>query len=107
MKITAAPTRLRWTVSAIALLAVLTLLLWLWLDTDAFLTRSHHLNSLPWGWWRGAAYTSLLLIWPRLVAALTGRGRVQVPRRPLLLVILLYEILLVRNPLALLLHGWS
>ena len=106
MRLTVAPVRLRWTFSAIALFAVL-ILLWLWLDTDTFLTRSHHLNSLPWGWWRGAAYSGLLLIWPRLVAALTDRGRVQVSRRPLLLVIVLYEILLVRNPLVLLLHGWS
>ena len=62
-------------------------------------------NQLSWGWWRGFGYGVLLLSWPRLVRLVinyrqsTCRGQ-SVSRRPLIILIVLYELLLVQNPLA-------
>ncbi len=62
-------------------------------------------SQLPWGWWRGVGYGVLLLSWPRLVRLVTNyrqstcRGQ-SVSRRPLIILIVLYELLLVQNPLA-------
>ncbi|MEE8058256.1 MAG: hypothetical protein V3T17_10535 [Pseudomonadales bacterium] len=68
-----------------------------------FLTDSL-IHALPWGWWRGWAYLALVAFWPYLVKGLLQRRYAVVTtnpdRRPLLVLIVLYEGLIVQNPLA-------
>lgn len=56
------------------------------------------------GWWRIAFYVMLLAIWPRFVARAIGDRQLKSDfyksRKPLLVVVLLYELLIVLNPLA-------
>ena len=65
--------------------------------------------NLPLGWWRAVIYSLLVLCWPRLVCHLTRHRRhdssSSASRRPLVILIILYECLIVQNPLAALL-GW-
>ena len=55
--------------------------------------------------WRIALYVILLVFWPRLVALAVGTHQLTTARyksrKPLLVVVLLYEVLIVFNPLAL------
>ena len=63
--------------------------------------------NLPLGWWRAVIYSLLVLCWPRFVYHLTRHHRndssPSASRRPLVILIILYECLIVQNPLAALL----
>ena len=63
--------------------------------------------NLPLGWWRVGIYSLLVLFWPQLVRHLTRHRRHDssflASRRPLIILIILYECLIVQNPLAILL----
>ena len=65
--------------------------------------------NFPLGWWRAGIYSLLVLFWPRFVCHLTRHRRHDssstASRRPLVILIILYEGLIVQNPLAILL-GW-
>ena len=55
--------------------------------------------------WRLTAYCGLITLWPAFIARLARSDRqLLLSRRPLVLLILAYELLLVQNPLALLLQ---
>ena len=63
--------------------------------------------NFPLGWWRAGIYSLLVLFWPQLVRYLTRHRRhdssSSASRRPLVILIILYECLIVQNPLAALL----
>lgn len=63
--------------------------------------------NLPLGWWRAVIYSLLVLCWPQFVYHLTRHHRndssPSASRRPLIILIILYECLIVQNPLAILL----
>ena len=64
--------------------------------------------NLPLGWWRAGIYSLLVLFWPQLVCHLTRHRRndssSSASRHPLIILIVLYECLVVQNPLAILLR---
>lgn len=65
---------------------------------------STYADNLSLGWWRVGGYILLFLLWPRLVRRLASNrqsiSNKLVSRRPLVVLILLYELLIVQNPLA-------
>ena len=93
-----------WTLMGLVLLLVVGFMVALWMG-GGHQAIQQKFNQLPWGWWRGFGYGVLLLSWPRLVRLAinyrqsTCRGQF-VSRRPLIILIVLYELLLVQNPLA-------
>jgi len=93
-----------WTLMGLFLLLAVGFLVALWMGGD-HQSVQQQFSRLPWGWWRGMAYSVLLLSWPRMVKEainyrhLACRGQ-SVSRRPLIILIMLYELLLVQNPLA-------
>ena len=93
-----------WTLIGLVLLLAAGFLVALWMGEEHQAVQQKF-NQLPWGWWRGLGYGVLLLSWPRLVGLVinyrqsTCRGQ-SVSRRPLTILIVLYELLLVQNPLA-------
>lgn len=64
------------------------------------------LDSLPLFLFRGLMYGVLLFFWPRLIQWLASRRyaatQVITIRRPLIILIVCYELLIVQNPVALL-----
>ena len=62
------------------------------------------LDGRSLGWWRIASYVMLLMMWPRFVTRVIGDRQLKSDfyksRKPLLVVVLLYELLIVLNPLA-------
>ena len=93
-----------WTLIGLALLLTIGFSVALWMGGDHQAVQQQF-SRLPWGWWRGLAYSVLLLSWPRLVkVALNYRQLAyreqSVNRRRLIILIVLYELLLVQNPLA-------
>ncbi len=79
-----------------------------WLGSDLTQLPQSPTNILPLLGWRMAVYSGLLVMWPRLTEWLTHPpkqdNRLLLSRRPLVLLILAYELLIVQNPLALLLQ---
>ena len=97
-----------WTLMGFVVLLAVGFMVALWMG-DVWMGDGHQavqqkFNQLPWGWWRGFGYGVLLLSWPRLVRLVinyrqsTCRGQ-SVSRRLLIILIVLYELLLVQNPL--------
>lgn len=93
-----------WTLMGFVVLLVVGFMVALWMGEE-HQAAQQKFNQLPWGWWRGVGYGVLLLSWPRLVRLVinyrqsTCRGQ-SVSPRPLIILIVLYELLLVQNPLA-------
>jgi len=93
-----------WTLMGFVVLLVVGFMVALWMGEEHQVVQQKF-KQLPWGWWRGFGYGVLLLSWPRLVRLVinyrqsTSRGQ-SVSRRPLIILIVLYELLLVQNPLA-------
>ena len=93
-----------WTLVGLVLLLAIGFMVALWMGEEHQAVQQTF-NQLPWGWWRGVGYGVLLLSWPHLVRLainnreFTCRGQF-VSRRPLIILIVLYELLLVQNPLA-------
>ncbi|PCJ43339.1 MAG: hypothetical protein COA71_00230 [SAR86 cluster bacterium] len=104
--IPAKPFRFRWTSIGIGVSVVFVLLLCLLWGADELITRSQSINSLPWGWWRGLFYAVLIFLWPWLIKGVAKSHIGNVSRRPVIILVLLYEGLVVLNPLATLMHWW-
>ena len=102
---------LLWGYTSAALLLLLTVgfAFSLWVGSQPPQAIGLLVANLPLGWWRAGIYSLLVLFWPRLVCHLTRHRRhdssSSASRRPLVILIILYEGLIVQNPLAILL-GW-
>lgn len=104
--IQAKPFRFRWTSIGIGGSVVFVFLLCLLWGTDELITRSQRINTLPWVWWRALFYAVLIFFWPWLIKGVAKSHVVNVSRRPVIILVLLYEGLVVLNPLAALMHWW-
>ncbi|UVW35795.1 hypothetical protein NYF23_04070 [SAR92 clade bacterium H455] len=93
-----------WTLMGFVVLLVVGFMVALWMG-EGHQTVQQKFNQLPWALWRGFGYGVLLLSWPHLVRLVinyrqsTCREQ-SVSRRPLIILIVLYELLLVQDPLA-------
>lgn len=94
---------------ALVLLLIVGVAVSIWGSSQPPQAISTLVANLPLGWWRAVIYSLLVLCWPRLVCHLTRHRRhdssSSASRRPLVILIILYECLIVQNPLAALL-GW-
>lgn len=93
-----------WTLMGLVLLLAVGFIVALWMGEEHQVVQQK-LNQFPWAWWRGFGYGVLLLSWPHLVRLVINYrqstcSEQSVSRRPLLILIVLYELLLVQNPLA-------
>jgi len=97
-----------YTVLGLSLLFGSGLVVSFWFDGDVIQSEQSSTDILALVGWRLAAYSGLLVLWPRLIEWLTHSpkqvNRRLVSRRPLVLLVLAYELLIVQNPLALLLQ---
>jgi len=79
----------------------------LWNDSSLIEYARSNTESLSFAWWRACVYGLLLVFWPGISGWLTPNrqsvGSRFPSRFPLIVVIILYELLIVQNPLALLL----
>lgn len=100
-----------YTLAGLALLLVAGLLLSFWIGNSDLQEVRGLINALPLGWWRGVFYGVLLMFWPRLIRRLTESKLVNKEvlrsRCSLCVLIVLYELLIVQNPLAILLGEWG
>ena len=93
-----------WTLMGLVLLLAVGFSVALWMGGD-YQSVQQQFGRLPWGWWRGLAFSVLLLSWPRLVKTVINyrqsayRGQA-ISRHSVVVLIVLYELLLVQNPLA-------
>lgn len=98
-----------YTSAALVLLLIAGVAVSIWGSSQPPQAISTLVANLPLGWWRAVIYSLLVLCWPRLVCHLTRHRRhdssSSASRRPLVILIILYECLIVQNPLAALL-GW-
>ena len=98
-----------YTTAALLLLFVVGVLLSLWLGSQASPRVDLLTENSAVSWWRIGFYSLLVGCWSRCVVWLSHRRCAvvigPVSRRPLVVLILLYEGVIVQNPLALLL-GW-
>lgn len=98
-----------YTSAALVLLLIVGVAVSIWGSSQPPQAISTLVANLPLGWWRAVIYSLLVLCWPRLVCHLTRHRRhdssSSASRRPLVILIILYECLIVQNPLAALL-GW-
>jgi hypothetical protein len=102
---------LRWgyTIAALLLLFVAGFAVSLWVSAPPHQAMVSPVAHWPLGGWRALVYSLLLWCWPRLVGRLhryhQHRGANAVSRRPLVILVVFYEGLMVQNPLAVLLSG--
>jgi hypothetical protein len=91
------------TAVALALLFIAGALASFWVAGQSTQNYGLLTQGLPLGWCRAAAYLLLIVFWPRLIYQLTrkysGASR-KYNRRPLIMLIIFYEVLIVQNPLA-------
>ena len=91
------------TTAALALLFVAGVLASFWAVGQSTQDYGLLIQELPLGWWRAAAYLLLIVFWPRLIYQLARKysgASYKSNRRPLIILIILYEVLIVENPLA-------
>ena len=92
---------------ALVLLLIVGVAVSLWVGSQSPKAIGSLVSNLPLGWWRAVIYSLLVLCWPRFVYHLTRHHRndssPSASRRPLAILIILYECLIVQNPLAALL----
>ena len=95
------------TVAGVGLLIIAGLWLTFWMANNHSLGIVETMDGIQFGWWRAVNYSALLLFWPRLVSGgIYNRQqsqRHQLSRRPLIILIILYECLIVQNPLSVIL----
>ena len=88
----------------LALLAAVGFVLTFWVSSNGIQWFDHRTGALWLGGWRGLVYILLIVFWRILVSRLTGRSQHNSSaissRRPLVILIILYELLIVQNPLA-------
>lgn len=96
-----------YTSAALVLLLLVGVAVSLWVGSQSPQAIGSLVANLPLGWWRAGIYGLLVLFWSRLVRHLTRHRRhdssSSASRRPLIILIILYECLIVQNPLAILL----
>ena len=96
-----------YTSAALVLLLIVGVAVSLWVGSQSPKAIGSLVSNLPLGWWRAGIYSLLVLYWPQLVCHLTRHRRhdssSSASRRPLIILIMLYECLIVQNPLAILL----
>lgn len=96
-----------YTSAALVLLLIVGVAVSIWGSSQPPQAISALVANLPLGWWRAVLYSLLVLCWPQLVRHLTRHRRhdssSSASRRPLAILIILYECLIVQNPLAVLL----
>jgi len=95
------------TFTGVGLLLIAGLLLSFLIGNNPPLDIGEVMYGRQFGWWRAVIYSMLLLFWPRLVLRVI-RNRKQsqlylLNRRPLIILIILYECLIVQNPLSVIL----
>ena len=97
------------TLSGVGLLLIAGFSLSAWVGNNSYLDAREIVDEMGFAWWRAALYGLLLLCWPRLVSWITHNlqqsQQYLLSRRPLIILILLYECLLVQNPLSVILGG--
>ena len=80
----------------------------LWVGAESAQEIESYIESTSFGWWRIVIYGLLVLLWPRFLYWLTRRHQpgasYTASRRSLVILIVLYECLIVQNPLAILLE---
>ena len=98
-----------YTSAALLLLLIVGVAVSIWGSSQSPQAIGSLMGNVPLGWWRAAIYSLLVLFWPQLVCCLTRNRRYDsscpANRRLLVILIILYECLIVQNPLAYLL-GW-
>ncbi|WP_299082339.1 hypothetical protein [uncultured Paraglaciecola sp.] len=96
-----------YTSAALVLLLIVGVAVSIWGSSQPPQAIGSLVANLPLGWWRAGIYSLLVLCWPRFVCHLTRDHRhdssSSASRRPLIILIILYECLIVQNPLAALL----
>ena len=96
-----------YTSAALVLLLIVGVAVSIWVSSQPPHAIGSLAANLLLGWWRAGIYSLLVLFWPQLVRHLTRHRRhdssSSVSRRPLIILIILYECLIVQNPLAILL----
>jgi hypothetical protein len=95
------------TFAGAGLLLIAGLLLSFWIGNNPSLDVGETMDGMQLGWWRAVIYSALLLFWPRLVSRVIHNREQSQPhllsRRPLIILIILYECLIVQNPLSVIL----
>ncbi|MAV30890.1 MAG: hypothetical protein CL866_09125 [Cycloclasticus sp.] len=98
-----------YTSAALVLLLIVGVAVSIWGSSQPPQAIGSLVANLPLGWWRAGIYSLLVVFWPRLVCQLTRHrwhdSSSSASRRPLVILIILYECLIAQNPLAVLL-GW-
>ena len=88
----------------LALLAAVGFVLTFWVNSNGIQWFDNRTGTLWLGCWRGLVYIFLIVFWPIVISRLTGRSQCNSSaissRRPLVILIILYELLIVQNPLA-------
>ncbi len=96
-----------YTSAALLLLFIMGVAVSLWVSSQPPQAMDSLVANLPLGWWRASIYSLLVMFWPQLVCHLTRYRRnnssYSASRRPLVVLIIFYECLIVQNPLAYLL----
>ncbi|PHS00160.1 MAG: hypothetical protein COA78_24235 [Blastopirellula sp.] len=100
------PFRFRWTATGFGVAGLIIVLLFFWFGADELIVESQQINTLPWGWWRGVLYAVLFFLWSWLIKGVAKNRKLKVSKRPLIILIMLYEGLVVLNPLSTLMHWW-
>ncbi len=96
--------------AGVGLLLVAGVLLSLWFGSNPVSDLGTGVGGVPFAGWRAGIYGALVLLWPKLVLRIRkNRPLTQAAllnRRPVIILILLYEGLIVQNPLSILL-AWG
>ena len=96
-----------YTSATLLLLLIVGVVVSLWVSSQPPQAMDTLVANLPLGWWRASIYSPLVMFWPHLVCHLTRYRRYDsscpANRRLLVILIILYECLIVQNPLAYLL----
>ena len=103
--------RWRWLFTLIAFVVLFVAGLIVALLVSSSQIPTHQFDGYTWLAWRLLIYFLLIGLWPFLIQHLFNRFKIktrQAPARlPLLMLIVLYELLIVQNPLQALLGLWS
>jgi hypothetical protein len=95
------------TAAGIGLLFIAGLFVSYLVGIDPSLKSEAILDETQLGWWRAVIYSVIVLFWPRFVSRVIPKQQqsLQHPRSraPLVILIILYECLIVQNPLSVIL----